>query len=61
LRVISKKDIKPTYTNERIGDVKHSMASIDRIVNELNYNPNIRFEEGLKIVYDWYLNNFKIK
>jgi UDP-N-acetylglucosamine 4-epimerase len=60
LNLISKKKIKPIYDVERIGDVKHSMASIDKIKVDINYNPTIRFEEGLRIVYDWYLQNMNI-
>jgi UDP-N-acetylglucosamine 4-epimerase len=57
LRKISGKDISAIYGNERLGDVKHSKASIEKIAKYLNFNPEIRFEEGLKIVYNWYLKN----
>jgi len=57
LNKISNKKIIPNYGPERVGDVRHSMASIDLISTEIKYKPTIKFEEGLRIVYDWYLNN----
>jgi UDP-N-acetylglucosamine 4-epimerase len=60
LNLISKKKIEPIYDVERIGDVKHSMASIDKIKEDIKYNPTIKFNEGLRIVYDWYLQNNNI-
>jgi len=56
LKHISKKDwIDVIYTEERIGDIKHSKASIEKITNQLKYNPSIKFEEGLEIVFNYYL------
>lgn len=56
LKSISGKDISPEYKDMRIGDVRHSKASIDLISEKLNYEPNIKFERGLEIVYEWYKN-----
>jgi len=42
------KNIEPIYENPRPGDIKHSLASIDLARKEINYTPNISFEEGLK-------------
>lgn len=49
------KDVK--YAAERSGDVKHSMASIEKARKLLEYSPNIRFNDGLRIVYKWYSEN----
>lgn len=47
-----KKEIKPIYTKERIGDIKHSLASIEKIKWDLNYTPIIQFKKGLEeLVY----------
>lgn len=51
---ISGKNVKVLYGPERKGDVKHSKASIGKIIKVLDYSPSVYFEEGLKIVYDWY-------
>lgn len=45
------------YGPERTGDVKHSLASIDKAVRLLAYSPTIMFKEGLEKVIDWYRAN----
>jgi UDP-N-acetylglucosamine 4-epimerase len=56
LSKISMNNLKVLYKEERLGDIKHSKASIDKINKQLGYLPKYNFEEGLKIVYNWYLN-----
>ncbi|MDD5622979.1 MAG: NAD-dependent epimerase/dehydratase family protein [Actinomycetota bacterium] len=43
-----KKEIKPIYTKERIGDIKHSLASIKKITKDLYYEPVVHFNRGLE-------------
>jgi UDP-glucose 4-epimerase len=45
----------PQYGPERVGDVKHSLASIERAQKDLGYEPKADFEEGLKKTVDWYV------
>lgn len=47
---------KPLYGPERVGDVKHSLASIDRARKELGYEPKADFQEGLEKTVAWYLS-----
>lgn len=54
LQEISGKDIQPVYQEERKGDVKHSLAEIDKISNKLEYFPKIKFSNGLIEVFNWY-------
>ncbi|GAB1448380.1 SDR family oxidoreductase [Bacteroidota bacterium] len=54
LKEISNKNISPVYGPERAGDVKHSKASIDKIIKKLVYSPKFKFSEGIQIVYDFY-------
>jgi UDP-N-acetylglucosamine 4-epimerase len=54
LNQISKLHLIPTYQEERKGDVKHSLASIDNVKSNLGYNPEVSFHEGLSRVYRWY-------
>jgi UDP-N-acetylglucosamine 4-epimerase len=56
LNKISGKSILPIYSNERVGDIKHSKANIDLIKKSINYEPIINFETGLKYVYNYYSN-----
>lgn len=42
-----KKEIKPVYSDERAGDIKHSLASIEKIKQDLKYSPIVQFGKGL--------------
>ena len=57
LKVISGKEIKANYGPERKGDVKHSKASIEKIQNQLGYNPKLKFADGFPLVYEWLKKN----
>lgn len=46
---------KPNYGPQREGDIKHSLANIDRAVNELGYQPTVSFQDGLRKTVAWYL------
>jgi UDP-glucose 4-epimerase len=46
---------KPLYGPERVGDVKHSLASIERARRELGYEPKADFQQGLEKTVAWYL------
>lgn len=48
------KTISPTYSSERIGDIKHSLADISKAEKHLNYIPKFHLNEGLKLTIDWY-------
>jgi UDP-glucose 4-epimerase len=52
---------KPLYGPERVGDVKHSLASIERARKELGYEPKADFQEGLEKTVAWYLSEQKKK
>ncbi|MFZ4678810.1 MAG: SDR family oxidoreductase [Flavobacterium sp.] len=43
----------------RVGDIPHSLASIDKAKKLLNYNPKYSFQAGLKEAVKWYWNNLK--
>jgi UDP-glucose 4-epimerase len=46
---------KPLYGPERVGDVKHSLANIERARKELGYEPKADFQQGLEKTVAWYL------
>ncbi|MDO5971112.1 SDR family oxidoreductase [Flavivirga aquimarina] len=52
---ISKIEIK--YKENRIGDIPHSLASIDKAKKLLNYNPEFDIKNGLKEAINWYWKN----
>jgi UDP-N-acetylglucosamine 4-epimerase len=54
LREISGKKIEPIYGPERVGDVRHSKASIEKFEKFSAYAPKFKFKEGLENAYRWY-------
>ncbi len=48
------KDISANYGPNRIGDIPHSLASIERAKKRLNYYPQYSLKEGLKESVAWY-------
>jgi UDP-N-acetylglucosamine 4-epimerase len=50
-------DIEVIYGPERAGDVKHSLANIDKARELLGYNPEIDFATGLAKTIGWYIEN----
>jgi len=59
LCVVLKKDIKPIYGPDRLGDIKHSNANVDKAKESINYNPKWEFKEGLNESINWYSNQTK--
>lgn len=52
-------DVEVKYGVYRKGDVPHSLASIDKAQELLNYNPQFSMKDGLKEAVTWYWNNLK--
>ena len=56
----NKKDFKvinPEHTSIRKGDIKDSLANIEKAKNILGYNPDCDVKKGLEKSINWYLNN----
>lgn len=47
-------DTEPAFGAERVGDVKHSLASLERIAADLGYAPEVEFSDGLRTTFEWY-------
>lgn len=52
-------DINVVHGPNRVGDIPHSLASIDKAKRLLNYTPEYSFQDGLKEAVKWYWNNLK--
>lgn len=48
--------LEPVYAPERAGDVKHSLAGIERAHHLLGYRPDVSFADGLERTVKWYLS-----
>jgi len=46
--------VEPVFDEPRTGDVKHSLADIGLARELLGYEPEVRFDEGLRRTVAWY-------
>ncbi len=51
------KNVSPTHIPERQGDVRYSLASIEKAKRYLGYRPSHTFNQGLEEAIEWYWNN----
>ncbi|HEX9150654.1 MAG TPA: LPS biosynthesis protein WbpP, partial [Flavobacterium sp.] len=52
-------NVKVIYGPERVGDIPHSLASIERASTLVNYKPNYSIQNGLKEAVRWYFSSSK--
>lgn len=52
-------NIEIVHGPNRVGDIPHSLASIEKAKQLLKYNPKYSFQDGLKEAVNWYWNNLK--
>ncbi|MET0298690.1 MAG: SDR family oxidoreductase, partial [Flavitalea sp.] len=52
--------LDPVYRDNRKGDVKHSLANIDKAAGLIGYHPGISVKEGLSLAFDWYRQNLMV-
>jgi UDP-N-acetylglucosamine 4-epimerase len=52
-------DIEVVHGDSRVGDIPHSLASIDKAVGLLNYKPSHKLKEGLQQAVAWYWDNLR--
>ena len=50
-------EIPLKFGPERLGDIPHSQASIEKAKKLLDYSPTHTFEEGIEASLEWYYNN----
>ena len=51
--------VEITHGPNRLGDIPHSLASIEKAKKDLNYNPQFSMKSGLKEAVKWYWENLK--
>lgn len=51
------KEIEPTHGPNRVGDIPHSLASVEKARNLLGYDPQFSMREGLRQAVKWYWEN----
>ena len=50
-------NIEVVYGPNRVGDIPHSHASVDKAKELLSYNPQFNLQKGLKEAVNWYWEN----
>ncbi len=53
------KDVEVLHGANRVGDIPHSLASIEKAKNKLGYNPKYNLKDGLREAVLWYWENLK--
>ncbi|MFB6454310.1 SDR family oxidoreductase [Chitinophaga sp. Hz27] len=51
--------IPPHYRDERAGDVRHSLANIQKANDLVGYKPEFSVHDGLKLAVEWYAANLQ--
>lgn len=51
--------IEAVHGPNRVGDIPHSLACIDKAKRLLDYNPKFSMAKGLEACCEWYWNNLK--
>lgn len=59
LQELTENPAKPTYREERAGDIKHSLADISLAKEFLGYEPKIKLKEGLSLTLEWFKSSFR--
>jgi UDP-N-acetylglucosamine/UDP-N-acetylgalactosamine 4-epimerase len=54
IKEITGTSVDKQHGPNRVGDIPHSLASIDKARNMIGYSGSIKVEEGLQRAYDWY-------
>jgi UDP-N-acetylglucosamine 4-epimerase len=54
-------EISPSYRDFRPGDVRHSLADIDKARRLIGYEPSHNIDQGLKEAMNWYIDDLANK
>jgi nucleoside-diphosphate-sugar epimerase len=54
IREVSGRPLTVQHRPARGGDVRDSLASLERIASLLGYAPSVRLEDGLRRTWDWF-------
>ncbi len=52
-------NVIPTHGPNRVGDIPHSLACVDKAKRLLGYDPKFSMKQGLKEACGWYWSNLK--
>ncbi len=52
--ITGKKNLTPTHTDPRLGDIRHSYADINKAKKILGHHPKVQLREGLIKLVNWF-------
>ena len=58
LKEIIGKDQEPQFREARVGDIKNSLADISKAKDKLDYQPQVKFKEGLQKTVEYFKERF---
>lgn len=58
-RVTGSTDLEVVFQPKRSGEVERNFASYEKANRILNFEPKVKFEQGLKITWEWFRENSK--
>jgi nucleoside-diphosphate-sugar epimerase len=50
---ITEREVDPIYSEQRLGDIRHSYADLGKAVDLLGYKPRVTLEGGLRKFIEW--------
>lgn len=59
IREITNCPSEATYGPNRVGDIPHSLANVDKAKDLLSYSAGIKMQEGLSLSHNWYKSIFQ--
>jgi UDP-N-acetylglucosamine 4-epimerase len=55
------RNIEIKHRENRVGDIPHSLASVEKAKKLLNYNPKFNINDGIKEAVDWYWEHLSLR
>lgn len=52
-------ELEPEFVSKRPGDIKDSLANLDKIENYLGYKPEVSVEEGIEETVSWFIRKIE--
>lgn len=56
LKGVAERTVEVKHVEQPEGDVRHTRADISKARRELDYQPSVRFEEGVETCFEWVRN-----
>jgi nucleoside-diphosphate-sugar epimerase len=54
MRELTGTEAEAAHASPRVGDIRHSLASIERIRGRLGFEPSVSWKQGIAATLDWY-------